>query len=52
MKATADLIDTYADELQSCELQFRSFGQRTRFCGPVSTVLCLEDNALVRESLD
>ena len=51
MKATADLIDAYADELQSCELQFRSFGQRERFCGPISTVLCLEDNLLVRESL-
>ena len=51
MKATADLIDAYADELQSCELQFRSFGQRKSFCGPISTVLCLEDNALVRDSL-
>lgn len=51
MSATADLIDTYADELQSCELQFRSFGKRKSFCGPISTVLCLEDNVLVRESL-
>lgn len=51
MKATADLIDAYADELQSCELQFRSFGQRKSFCGPISTVLCLENNFLVRDSL-
>ena len=51
MKATADLVDAYADETQSCELQFRSFGRRRRFCGPISTVRCLEDNALVRQSL-
>jgi regulator of ribonuclease activity A len=51
MKATADLVDDFADEIQSCELQFYSYGQRKRFCGPISTVLCLEDNALVRESL-
>ena len=51
METTADLIDAYADELQSCEVQFRSFGRRKSFCGPISTVLCLEDNALVRDSL-
>ena len=51
MKSTADLVDAYADEAQSCELQFRCYGRRKRFCGPVSTVLCLEDNVLVRESL-
>ncbi len=51
MPATADLVDAYPDEVQSCGLQFRSYGQRRRFCGPISTVLCLEDNALVREML-
>ena len=51
MKATADLVDDFEDEVQSCELQFRAYGQRQRFCGPISTVLCLEDNALVRECL-
>jgi regulator of ribonuclease activity A len=51
MTATADLVDDFADEVQSCELQLRCFGRRKRFCGPISTVLCLEDNALVRESL-
>ena len=48
---TADLIDAHSDKLQSCELQFRSFGQRRRFCGPITTLLCIEDNALVRQLL-
>lgn len=51
MKATADLIDAYADELESCELQLRSFGKRQRFCGPITTVSCREDNLRVRETL-
>jgi regulator of ribonuclease activity A len=51
MKATADLIDAYGDELQSCEIQFHCYGRRKSFCGPISTVLCLEDNSLVRGSL-
>ena len=51
MKSTAELINDYADEMQSCELQFRCYGRRKQFCGPISTVLCLEDNSLVRETL-
>ncbi|MEM6702103.1 MAG: ribonuclease E activity regulator RraA [Acidobacteriota bacterium] len=50
--ATADLIDDFGDELQSCCLQFRSFGQRARFAGPASTVRCIEDNKLVRAQLE
>ena len=50
--ATADLIDDFGDHLQSCSSQFRSFGQRRRFCGPVSTIRCLEDNKLVRTQLE
>ena len=51
MKSTADLVDDYSDEVHSCELQFRCFGRRTQFCGPISTVSCLEDNRLVRKML-
>jgi regulator of ribonuclease activity A len=46
--ATADLIDDHEDELIGCETQFRSYGAVSRFSGPVETVRCLEDNALVR----
>ncbi len=50
--ATADLIDAFGDELESCTVQFRSFGRWARFCGPVSTVRCLEDNKLVRQQVE
>ncbi len=49
--ATADLMDEYGAELTSCETQFRSYGARERFCGPVRTVRCLEDNALLKSVL-
>jgi regulator of ribonuclease activity A len=49
--ATADLIDEYGAELTGCETQFRSYGSRARFAGPVETVRCLEDNALVKSVL-
>jgi regulator of ribonuclease activity A len=48
---TADLIDEYGAELASCETQFRSYGARARFAGPVATVRCREDNALVKRIL-
>ena len=48
---TADLIDRYADALQSCDLQFRQFGGRSRFAGRIRTVRCHQDNVLVRRVL-
>ncbi|GGL10570.1 ribonuclease E activity regulator RraA [Planomonospora parontospora] len=48
---TADLIDTHGDILASCVTQFRSYGLRARFAGPIATVRCLEDNALVKQVL-
>ncbi|GAA0357014.1 ribonuclease E activity regulator RraA [Actinoallomurus spadix] len=48
---TADLFDEYGYELASCETQFRSYGARARFAGPVATVRCHEDNALVKKVL-
>ena len=50
--ATADLIDAYGDELASCELQFRQFGGVRAFFGPIQTIKCHEDNALVKEVLN
>ncbi|MFD5831615.1 ribonuclease E activity regulator RraA [Lentzea sp. NPDC060358] len=49
--ATADLVDEHGAALRVCDLQFRSFGGRARFAGPVRTVRCFEDNALVRTLL-
>ena len=48
---TADLIDAHGDKLQSCELQFRQYGGRRIFHGPVRTIKTLEDNALVKQLL-
>ena len=49
--ATADLIDTHGDALDSCDSQFRQYGARLSFRGPVVTVRCHEDNALLKSVL-
>jgi regulator of ribonuclease activity A len=48
---TADLADSYGPELRVCDMQFRQFGGRRSFAGPVRTVSCHEDNSLLRELL-
>ena len=52
MISTADLVDQYADSVQGCELQFRSYGRRNQFEGEIVTVDCMEDNVLVRQALE
>ncbi|MFF7653101.1 hypothetical protein ACFZCY_25310 [Streptomyces sp. NPDC007983] len=53
MKAavTADLADQYGDRLRVCDAQFISYGAVRSFAGPVRTVSCPEDNALLHELL-
>lgn len=48
---TADLVDQYGAEVFSVPLQLRSFGRHRSFTGPVVTVRCLEDNALLKRVL-
>lgn len=50
--ATTDLYDEHEGKVQTCSVQFRDFGGRTRFCGPVRTVRCFRDNQLFRALLD
>ncbi|SEG42842.1 regulator of ribonuclease activity A [Thermomonospora echinospora] len=50
--ATADLIDDFDAELASCQTQFRQYGGRTAFAGPIATVRCHRDNALVKKLLN
>ena len=50
-QATADLYDEFGDDLQSVSTQFRSFGGRSAFDGPIRTIRCFEDNALVKSTL-
>ncbi|MCA1275490.1 ribonuclease E activity regulator RraA [Streptomyces sp. 7G] len=48
---TADLVDQYGPRLRVCDIQFRQYGARRSFAGPVRTVTCQEDNGLLRELL-
>ncbi|WP_433441131.1 ribonuclease E activity regulator RraA [Nonomuraea sp. CA-141351] len=48
---TADLYDERGDQLDSCDLQLRQYGDRRAFAGPVVTVRCHEDNALLKSIL-
>ncbi|MEV7509096.1 ribonuclease E activity regulator RraA [Streptomyces sp. NPDC091201] len=49
--STADLYDEHGEALGICATAFRQFGGRRLFAGPVRTVRCHEDNALLRELL-
>lgn len=49
--ATADLYDERGNELDSLSLPLHDFGARTAFHGPVRTVRCHRDNALVKSVL-
>jgi regulator of ribonuclease activity A len=50
-RATADLVDEIGPDVRSCDVQFRQFGGHAEFAGPISTVRCHEDNALVKSVL-
>lgn len=48
---TADLYDERAEDLESISLQFQDLGGVSHFNGPVRTIKCFEDNALVKTIL-
>ncbi len=52
--ATCDLCDAHRDgqTLRVLPPVFKDYGARRRFCGPVSTVKCFEDNSLVKAAVD
>lgn len=50
-RPTADLVDSIGADVRSCDLQFRQFGGRPHFAGPISTVRCFQDNALLKSVL-
>lgn len=49
--STADLYDERGEKLQSVSLQFQNIGGMSGFSGPVRTVRCFRDNALLKELL-
>ena len=48
---TADLVDEIGPDVRSCDVQLRQFGGRAQFAGPITTVKCFEDNALLKSVL-
>lgn len=48
---TADLCDEYSEKLVICELEWKSYGNKRSFSGPIRTVRVFEDNVLVKEAL-
>jgi regulator of ribonuclease activity A len=50
-RPTADLVDDIGPDVRSCDVQFRQFGGRSQFAGPISTVRCFQDNALLKSVL-
>lgn len=50
-RPTADLADSIGPDVRSCDVQFRQFGGCPEFAGPISTVRCFQDNALLKSVL-
>lgn len=50
-RPTADLVDSIGADVRSCDTQFRQLGGRAEFAGPISTVRCFQDNALLKAVL-
>lgn len=50
--STADLYDAHGERCQSCQTQFRQYGGRKTFSGRIQTIECLNDNVLLRKTLE
>ncbi|MFB6469482.1 ribonuclease E activity regulator RraA [Cytobacillus sp. Hz8] len=48
---TADLCDDFSESLKICELEWKSYGKKKKFNGPICTVKVFEDNVLVKRAL-
>lgn len=49
--ATADLVDDIGEDVRSCDVQFTQYGGCREFVGPVTTIRCFQDNALLKSVL-
>ena len=49
---TADLYDERGEQLMSCSRQFLDLGGVRAFTGPIRTVRCFQDNALLKALLN
>ncbi len=50
--STADLCDEYSEEIQVLGSEFKSYGKKTSFSGPICTVKVFEDNILINQALE
>jgi len=50
-RPTADLVDDIGPDVRSCDLQLGQYGGHSEFAGPITTVRCFEDNALLKSVL-
>jgi regulator of ribonuclease activity A len=50
-RPTADLVDEIGPDVRSCDLQFTQYGGKSEFAGPLTTVRCFQDNALLKSVL-
>jgi regulator of ribonuclease activity A len=50
--STADLYDQHGENLASVPLQFQDLGGHTAFTGLIRTIRCMEDNGLVKSTLN
>jgi regulator of ribonuclease activity A len=48
-RGTADYMDERGEGVDSCDLQLRQYGGRAEFEGPIRTLRCHEDIALLRQ---
>jgi regulator of ribonuclease activity A len=50
---TCDIVDAHktSGRIQSCSVQFTQLGARKSFAGPIRTIKCHEDNALIKKTL-
>ena len=51
-RSLPDFCDTHGDLVQVADPLFRDFGATRAFHGPIATIKCHEDNALVRSSFE
>lgn len=48
----ADLCDTHDKAVRVVDPMFKSYGGKSAFCGPITTLKLFEDNTLVRSTLE
>ena len=51
IRSICDLSDDHRGKVRAAQGLFRDFGQQLKFHGPITTIHCFEDNALLKSTL-